>query len=184
MATNNTVYTDDIRWTHLEEACVIQSQGTLPLILQRSIPSYNRYMKNTKSPRAVLGGMRYANSYLLYWYIQLPITNWKCWHSSAFENWCWMNWVVFPSDVIFNGNTILNFLIPLCNEIILYVSTCLFHSETQFLRVMLYNPLKIALQLSNITLDWLFQAAGEDDYTHNSKVCWTWIYRVALSSCC
>lgn len=42
--------------------------------------------------------------------------------------------------------------------------------ETLYVRVMLRNPLKIALVLANLTLDWRFQAAGEDEYNHNSKV--------------
>lgn len=44
------------------------------------------------------------------------------------------------------------------------------HTETQFVRVMLSNPLKVPIQLSNITLAWRFQPAGEDDYTINNQV--------------
>jgi len=57
MPTNSTVYSDDVRWTQLEEACVLKSQGSLPLVFIKSTPSYNKYMTNTHCPRAVLGGI-------------------------------------------------------------------------------------------------------------------------------
>ena len=56
VVTNSTVYSDDVRWSQLEESCILKSQGTLPLIINRSIPSHNKNMKNTQSPRAILAG--------------------------------------------------------------------------------------------------------------------------------
>ncbi|XP_067931715.1 trafficking protein particle complex subunit 8-like [Watersipora subatra] len=96
MVTNSTVYSDDVRWMQLEEACVLKSQGTLPIMLRRSIPSHNKHMKNTQPPRAII-------------------------------------------------------------------------AETFFVRVMIRNPLRVDLHLSNIALDWRFKADGEEEYTANSK---------------